>query len=64
MELIYKIINLYLEDDSYLKNSEWENLLIYIIDNMHKLVELKKVFITLLKEYYIYNRKYKDALFL
>ena len=62
--IIYKLFNLYLEDDSYLKNSEWENLLIYIIDNMHKLVELKKVFITLLKEYYIYNRKYKDALFL
>lgn len=61
---IYKLFNLYIEDDDYLKNPNWENLLIYIIDNMHKLVELKKVFITLLKEYYIYNRKYKDALFL
>lgn len=61
---IYKLFNLYIEDDDYLKNHNWENLLIYIIDNMHKLVELKKVFITLLKEYYIYNRKYKDALFL
>lgn len=61
---IYKLFNLYIKDDDYLKNPTWENLLIYIIDNMHKLVELKKVFITLLKEYYIYNRKYKDALFL
>lgn len=61
---IYKLFNLYIKDDDYLKNPLWENLLIYIIDSMHKLVELKKVFITLLKEYYIYNRKYKDALFL
>lgn len=61
---IYTLFNLYIKDDAYLKNPTWENLLIYIIDSMHKLVELKKVFITLLKEYYIYNRKYKDALFL
>lgn len=62
--MIYKLFNLYIEDDAYLKNPLWENLLISIIDNMHKLVELKKVFINLLKEYYIYNRKYKEALFL
>ncbi|CUP06008.1 helix-turn-helix transcriptional regulator [Clostridium disporicum] len=62
--IIYKLFTIYIDDDNYLKNPMWENLLIYIIDSMHKLLELKKVFITLLKEYYIYNRKYKDALFL
>ena len=62
--IIYKLFIIYIDDDNYLKNPMWENLLIYIIDSMHKLLELKKVFITLLKEYYIYNRKYKDALFL
>ena len=35
-----------------------------IIDNIKRLVELKKVFTTLLKDYYITNRRYKDALFL
>ena len=34
------------------------------INNIKKLVELKKVFTTLLKDYYITNRRYKDALFL
>ena len=62
--IIYKLFTIYIDDDNYLKNPMWENLLLYIIDSMHKLLELKKVFITLLKEYYIYNRKYKDALFL
>ena len=61
---IYKLFSLYICDDNYLKNPMLENILIYIIDNSHKLVELKKVFTILLKEYYIYNRKYKDALFL
>ena len=47
-----------------MKNPLWEELLIKIIDNIKRLVELKKVFTTLLKDYYITNRRYKDALFL
>lgn len=47
-----------------MKNPHWENLLIKIINNIKKLVELKKVFTTLLKDYYITNRRYKDALLL
>ena len=61
---LYKFFNIYINDEDYLKNQELEDLLLYIIDNIHKLVELKKVFTSLLKDYYIYNRRYKDALIL
>lgn len=59
---ICKLFNIYIKDDNYLKNPLWESSLIYIIDRMYKLVELKKVFTSLLKDYYIHNRRYKDAL--
>lgn len=62
--LIYKLFNIFITDDNYMKNPHWENLLIKIINNIKKLVELKKVFTTLLKDYYITNRRYKDALLL
>lgn len=62
--ILYKFFNFYINEDNYIKNHIWEGLLIYIIDSVHKLVELKKVFNSLLKEYYIVNRRYKDALFL
>lgn len=61
---LYKFFNIYINDEDYLKNQELEYLLIYIVDNIRKLVELKKVFTSLLKDYYIYNRRYKDALIL
>ena len=62
--MIYKLFNYYLEDEKYIKNPIWEGLLIYIIDGLHNFAELKKVFTYLLKEYYIQNRRYKDALLL
>ena len=62
--IIYKFFTYYIENENYAKSHIWEGILIYIIDSMHKLVELKKVFTTLLKEYYILNRRYKDALLL
>lgn len=62
--LIYELFNIFITDDNYIKNPTWEKLLIKIINNIKKLVELKKVFTTLLKDYYITNRRYKDALFL
>lgn len=63
-EMISKLFNFYMKDTNYLKSNIWEELLIDIIYNLHNLVELKKVFTAFLKEYYIYNRKYKDALYL
>ena len=62
--LIYELFDIFINDDNYMKNPLWEELLIKIIDNIKRLVELKKVFTTLLKDYYITNRRYKDALFL
>ena len=55
---------LFIEDNNYNKNTLWGNLLSEINTNITKLVELKKVFNELLKNYYIINRRYKDALFL
>lgn len=63
-KLIYDLFKLFIEDDNYNKNPLWENLLSQINTNVTKLVELKKVFKELLKDYYIINRRYKDALFL
>lgn len=62
--LLYELFNFFIEDENYIKNPIWESLLIEIINNIKKLVELKKVFTALLKDYYITNRRYKDALFL
>ncbi|VYT96821.1 helix-turn-helix domain-containing protein [Clostridium tertium] len=62
--ILFKSFTFYLENDNYLKSPIWEGLLIYIIDGTTKLVELRKVFLSYLKEYYIHNRRYKDALFL
>lgn len=62
--IFFKFFTFYLENDNYLKSPIWEGLLIYIIDGTTKLVELRKVFVSFLKEYYIHNRRYKDALFL
>lgn len=59
---LYKFFKFYIEDDNYLKSHIWEGLLIYISDSIYELVELKKIFNSLLKEFYIYNRRYKDAL--
>lgn len=63
-KIISKLFNYYLENEDYMKSVVWEGLLIYIIDGMHKLVELRKIFTSMLKDYYVYNRKYKDALYL
>lgn len=60
---VYKFFNFYLENDNYIKSPIWEGLLIYLIDTLSRFVELKKVLINLLKDYYIHNRRYKDALF-
>lgn len=62
--IFFKFFTFYLENDNYLKSPIWEGLLIYIIDGTTMLVELRKVFVSYLKEYYIHNRRYKDALFL
>ena len=62
--LIYELFELFINDDNYIRNPLWEELLIKIINNIKKLIELKKVFTTLLKDHYIINRRYKDALFL
>lgn len=63
-KLIYDLFKLFIEDNNYNKNPLWGNLLSEINTNITKLVELKKVFNELLKNYYIINRRYKDALFL
>lgn len=62
--IFFKFFTFYLENDNYLKSPIWEGLLIYIIDGTTRLVELRKVFVSYLKEYYIHNRRYKDVLFL
>ncbi|MGL4771925.1 MAG: hypothetical protein ACRC2K_00020, partial [Clostridium sp.] len=62
--ILYKFFKFYIEDPKPTKSHIWEGLLIYIIDGTTQLVELRKVFLTYLKEYYIHNRRYKDALFL
>lgn len=61
-KVLYKLFNYYIENDNYIKDSTWGDLLVYIIDNTSELIELRKVFAALLKEFYISNRRYKDAL--
>lgn len=62
--LIYELFSIFITDDNYIKNPYCEELLSEIISNIKQLVELKKVFSKLLKDYYITNRRYKDALFI
>ena len=59
-----ELFNFSLENSNYIKNPKWEELLLYIIHNVSKFVELKKVFLNLLKNYYVQNRRYKDAILL
>lgn len=62
--ILFKLFSFYIENENYIKSDIWEGLLIYIIDGVTRLVELRKFFISLLKNYYIHNRRYKDAVFL
>lgn len=62
--LIYNLFNFFIKNEDYIKNPIWEDSLIKIINNTKKIIELKKVFSALLKDYYIINRRYKDALYL
>lgn len=62
--LIYNFFNFFIKNEDYIKDPIWEDLLIKIINNTNKIIELKKVFSALLKDYYIINRRYKDALYL
>jgi transcriptional regulator with XRE-family HTH domain len=60
----YDFYSFYIENDDYLDNNICEHLLLNIIKNIHKSVELNKVFKSFLKDYYIHNRRYKDALYI
>ena len=62
--ILYKFFEFTINEDNCLNSHIYEGLLIYILDDCTKLLELKKVFTKLLKEYYIHNRRYKDALYL
>lgn len=62
INMFFKLFNFYIENNNYIKNPIWEKLLICITNNVSKFVELKKIFLNLLKEYYIQNRRYKDVL--
>lgn len=62
VDIFCKLFKFYLENENYIKSHIWEGLLIYIIDSVSKFVELKKIFVNLLKDYYIQNRRYKDVL--
>lgn len=52
----------YIENNNYIKTTEWEFLLLDLLKKVVKFAELKKALKELLKEYYIQNRRYKDAL--
>ena len=62
INMFFKLFNFYIENNNYIKNPIWEKLVYLIINNVSKFVELKKIFLNLLKEYYIQNRRYKDVL--
>ncbi|MGL4453232.1 MAG: tetratricopeptide repeat protein [Sarcina sp.] len=64
INLFFKFFNLYITDIDYLKSPILEEYFIKIINKVSRFVELKKVFTELLKNYYIHNRRYKDALIL
>ncbi|MGL5574196.1 MAG: tetratricopeptide repeat protein [Sarcina sp.] len=52
----------YIENEKYIKTTQWETLLLKLIRDVTKFAELKKALKELLKQYYIQNRRYKDAL--
>lgn len=60
--LIINLFSFFIENDNYNKDPLYEKLLIDVSSNVEKFVELKKVFNEMLKNYYIINRRYKDAL--
>ncbi len=64
MNSLSKLFSYYIDNEDYIHSPEWEILLLDILNNISTFVELKKVFTDLLKEYYIQNRRYKDALYL
>ncbi|WP_297521826.1 helix-turn-helix transcriptional regulator [uncultured Clostridium sp.] len=64
IDMFSKLFNFCLLNHDYIKNPNLEILLLDINNNISRFVELKKVFTELLKEYYIQNRRYKDALLL
>ena len=64
MDSITNLFTYYIESTDFIKTSQWEFLIIDIINNLSTFVELEKVFKDLLKDYYIQNRRYKDALYL
>ncbi|MGL4452789.1 MAG: tetratricopeptide repeat protein [Sarcina sp.] len=52
----------YIENENYIKTTQWETLLLKLIKDVAKFAELKKALKELLKQYYIQNRRYKNAL--
>lgn len=63
-QYIADLFEFYIQSDNFLKEPRWEELLLKITGNIHELVELNKVFTFLLQNYYIRNRRYKEALLL
>ena len=64
MDSISALFTYYIENEDYIKTSQWESLILDITNKLSTFVELKKVFKDLLKDYYIQNRRYKDVLYL
>lgn len=63
-EKFYELFFLYIKDTNYIKNQKLEELLLFLIGEVNRFVELKKVLLNYLKDYYIQNRRYKEALLL
>ena len=63
-DLLFSFFSYYIDNENYIKMPYCEELLLDIIYNLSTFVELKKVFTDLLKNYYIQNRRYKDALYI
>lgn len=61
---LMELFTFYLENEEFMKTQRWEELLLSITHKIHKLVELNKVFTFFLQNYYINNRRYKEALLL
>lgn len=64
VELFLKLFTLYIENNNYIKSDNWGNLLLSIINKVSRFVELKKILLLMAKDYYIQNRRYKEALLL
>ncbi|MGL5416743.1 MAG: helix-turn-helix domain-containing protein [Clostridium sp.] len=62
IDLFTDFFTLFIDDENYLKTNKCEKLLLSLTDKTTKFIELKKVMTSLLKDYYIQNRRYKDAL--